>query len=401
MDTRFTSPVFPSPRTVLPVFAAVLASAVALPVMAPAAEVAPPASPETRPPADASADAVFRLGARRAREKDATGAADAYEAAAARGHPAAQYNLARCYYTGDGRPKNIPVAKQWLERAAAQNADAAIKKSASAWLDQIAAWEAKLREHEAKRRARETTTGAGTATAAAEAEPSLRPAATPPREHIALTVGAQLRDFSGAKTKALLLYGFSLHGGGFLGNENSSSWLLRHLVLTGDAGVYFGSATDIVLDTAGAYQPPDEPSEPDITQRDFNRRKSEYFALPAMLTLALNFDIARNFSVRAGPSIGATFLSVESDFDARTDYYKTADSTAAVRPSDYRREKASASKLLFSYGVTAGADWAFSRDFALTLQYRFSASTGADFGAFRNYGSSVAHQFNLGANWRF
>ncbi|MDR3228648.1 MAG: outer membrane beta-barrel protein [Puniceicoccales bacterium] len=260
---------------------------------------------------------------------------------------------------------------------------------------------------------------APTAPTAAPVAPAVAPAPTPPaapaetygqpsasdssasdvsgkryREFLGLNFGAQLFDFNGENTKSALLYGATISGGGYLFRDRP---FFQNLLLTGEVGVFFGDFNDTLLNTYGVYQPPGGTPDPSITERNIFRRKSEQVSVPAMLSLSYELRPLDNLAIRLGPSVGVTFVSMKSDFDARTDLTSGATTSTVWQ----EKERKSGSEVLFSYGANLGATWNVSEHFSLDAQYRFSRNTDLDFGTYRNYGASFTHQFTLGARWRF
>jgi hypothetical protein len=214
------------------------------------------------------------------------------------------------------------------------------------------------------------------------------------REFIGVNIGAQFFDFGGENTKSALLYGAAISGGGYLSKDRP---FLKNLLLTAEAGVFFGDFNDTLLDTLGVYQPPGSTPVPGLEERYSLRRKSEQMNIPALLTLAYEFRPLDNLGIRFGPSLGVTFVSMKSDFEARVDV-SDGTSNGTVWSDKVRK---SGSELLFSYGATLGATWDVTEHFSLDAQYRFSRNTDLDFGVYRDYGASSTHQFTLGAKWRF
>jgi opacity protein-like surface antigen len=242
------------------------------------------------------------------------------------------------------------------------------------------------------------TTGSTAAKTAAPAPatanaPATTSSAKPPRQFAGVSVGGQLTDFSGDNTKGTFLYGATVQVGGHLSKNKA---FLKDLLLIADAGVYFGDWTDTLLDVRSAYTGPALPSWD--FERSTLKRKSEQVNVPVFLTLAYDFQIGESLSLRVGPSAGVTYVSMKSKFSLR-DEISSNDGTLMNVVTD--AENKSGSKTLFSYGITLGASWAFTRNLGVDLQYRFQGSERLDLGPDRNYGASTTHQFNLGVSYRF
>jgi opacity protein-like surface antigen len=209
------------------------------------------------------------------------------------------------------------------------------------------------------------------------------------REYVGISVGAQSINYSADNTKNILLYGLTLHGGGFLSKDRP---FLKNLLLSADIGIFIGDSTDKASYTSD-YDDPNTGNLWNLQQTDFLKRKTEQTSVPVLLTLAYNFDVADWLDIRLGPTLGATFVSMKSDFSGRVEV------DGQVTHSDSIEK--SASDLIFTYALTLGITLNVTRNFSIDIFARAGGNTALDFGESRNYGDSVFYGANIGVAWRF
>jgi len=291
------------------------------------------------------------------------------------------------------------------------------------------------------------TGGAASADAAAGGAPNGAagsaagaPFLSPTRFFAGVAPGVQLRDFSGSGVGSATLFGAGVTGGFFLAKETP---FVRNLTLSADIGAYFGNAnngtgaTSIeteLHDYANALGGYDDWTQLDTITRRVTKSKTDYVAVPFLLTLAYNFEfgdrannknngandkdrdandknrernLPKRFSVRVGPTLGITYLSAKEKRDIHNTLSGEIfdDTGASHGPATYSPDypttytthtSTSTSKALFTYGATLGAAWNATEHLSLDLQYRFQGTT-----KFGTAGTTTAHQFNLAAIWRF
>jgi opacity protein-like surface antigen len=117
-----------------------------------------------------------------------------------------------------------------------------------------------------------------------------------------------------------------------------------------------------------------------------------------LLTLAYDIPLGESFSLRIGPTLGLTYVSMKSKFNSRDEVYNTTGDLMRGTSTTLNR---SGSKAVLSYGVTLGARWAFTENLSADLQYRFQCTEKLNLGLSRNYGTATTHQFNAGINYQF
>jgi opacity protein-like surface antigen len=132
-------------------------------------------------------------------------------------------------------------------------------------------------------------------------------------------------------------------------------------------------------------------------------RKNDQFNLPVLATLAYELELGKNFNLRLGPSLGFTFVSIESSFygyNQISNENDPNDPNSNGKTNEIRLKK-SGSKAIFTYGATAGATWNITKRLHADFQYRLTGNEAVDFGFGRDFGKSIIQQANLSLGWRF
>jgi hypothetical protein len=237
------------------------------------------------------------------------------------------------------------------------------------------------------------------APAPAVAAPAPAPVIPPPaRERppfdITVGVGVQAVQFDDDYTQDPYLYGATLSVSGYLSKARPG---LKNVRWTVDAGFYFGDYTDTILNELGPYV------DAHLEQRDVLTRKNDQFNLPVLATFAYELELGKHFNLRIGPSLGFTFVSIESRYEG---YNLISNPNNPNDPNSNGKTnlvslKKSGSEAVFTYGATIGATWNITDRLHADLQYRITGNEAVDLGFARDFGKSIIHQANLSIGWRF
>jgi opacity protein-like surface antigen len=173
------------------------------------------------------------------------------------------------------------------------------------------------------------------------------------------------------------LWGATLSVGGFLASEKPF-W--SNVLFAGEAGFLTGGFSKNILD----YH--DSAGEARIDQ------KTDLTSIPVFLSLTYNFQLNENIAFRAGPTLGATFISRKSKF------------SGAAREGDvweYDSYSTSERRSFLSYGVALSGSWKFAENWNVDLQYRLTGNSALNSGESGASDSATSHQLNLGVRWNF